>query len=184
MLTIREAIPSEDALITQHFYQMWQDIGVSDEAMNPNWLDITLEFIAQARQDLFYQAFVAEVDGAIVGSASCQLFSGLYPNVFKTEYRKFGYIWGVYVEPAYRRQGIAKKLTNSAIAHLKAIGCTRVVLNASPSGKPVYSSLGFVESNAMQLDLGIKNKRIAKAKAPLTRSVRAAHTTKDTKDTK
>lgn len=154
-ITIREAIPPEDALIAQHFYQMWQDIGVPDEAMNSNYLDITLEFIAQARQELFYQAFVAEVDDVIVGSASCQLFSGLYPNVMTAEYRKFGYIWGVYVEPVYRKQGIAKKLTNSAVAHLKAIGCTRVVLNASPSGKPVYSSLGFLESNAMQLDLEI-----------------------------
>ncbi|WP_416209812.1 GNAT family N-acetyltransferase [Nodularia sp. LEGE 06071] len=152
-ITIREAIPPEDALIAQHFYQMWQDIGVPDEAMNSNYLDITLEFITQARQDLFYQAFVAQVDDVIVGSASCQLFSGLYPNVMTAEYRKFGYIWGVYVEPVYRKQGIAKKLTNSAVAHLKAIGCTRVVLNASPSGKPVYSSLGFLESNAMQLDL-------------------------------
>ncbi|WP_414550804.1 GNAT family N-acetyltransferase [Anabaena sp. CCY 0017] len=154
-ITIRKAIPPEDALIAQHFYQMWQDIGVPDAAMNSNYLDITLEFIAQARQELFYQAFVAEVDDVIVGSASCQLFSGLYPNVMTAEYRKFGYIWGVYVEPVYRRQGIAEKLTHSAVAHLKAIGCTRVVLNASPLGKPVYSSLGFSESNAMQLDLGI-----------------------------
>lgn len=54
---------------------------------------------------------------------------------------------------AYRGRGIGKQLTTSAIAHLKSIGCTRVVLNASPSGKPVYSSLGFVESNGMWLDL-------------------------------
>ncbi|MBE9050223.1 GNAT family N-acetyltransferase [Nostocales cyanobacterium LEGE 11386] len=152
-ITIREAIPQEDSLIAQHFYQMWRDIGISDEAINPNWLDITLQFTKQARQELFYQAFVAEIDNVIVGSVSCQLFSGLYPNVFTAEYRKYGYIWGVYVEPAYRRQGIAKKLTQSAVAHLKAIGCTRVVLNASPSGKPVYSNLGFLDSNAMQLDL-------------------------------
>ncbi|MCG6134410.1 MAG: GNAT family N-acetyltransferase [Nostoc sp. LLA-1] len=152
-ITIRETTPPEDSLIAQHFYQMWRDNDVLDEVMSPNWLDITLEFITQARQELFYQAFVAEVNSVIVGSASCQLFSGLYPNVFTAEYRKLGYIWGVYVETAYRRQGIAKQLTQSAMSHLKAIGCTRVVLNASPSGKPVYSSLGFLESNAMQLDL-------------------------------
>lgn len=152
-ITIRETTLSEDSLIAQHFYQLWRDNDVPETAIDSNWLDITLNFITQARQELFYQAFVAEVNSVIVGSASCQLFSGLYPNVFTAEYRKFGYIWGVYVEPAYRKQGIAKKLTQSAIAYLKAIGCTRVVLNASPSGKPVYSNLGFVESNAMQLDL-------------------------------
>ena len=152
-ITIREATPQEDSLIAKHFYQMWRDNDVPDDAINSDWLDITLKFIAQARQDLFYKAFVAEADSEVVGSASCQLFAGLYPNVLKQHYRKYGYIWGVYIEASYRKQGIAKQLTNMAIAHLQAIGCTRVVLNASPSGKPVYARLGFSNSNAMQLDL-------------------------------
>jgi ribosomal protein S18 acetylase RimI-like enzyme len=152
-ITIREATLQEDSLIAEHFYQMWRDIGVPDDAINPNWLEITLHFIEQARRDLFYKAFVAEVDSAVVGSASCQLYSGLYPNVFMPQYRKYGYIWGVYVEPAYRRQGIAKQLTSMTVNHLKAVGCTRVVLNASPSGQPVYEQLGFSHSNAMDLDL-------------------------------
>jgi ribosomal protein S18 acetylase RimI-like enzyme len=64
-----------------------------------------------------------------------------------------GYIWGVYVEPAYCNRGIATQLIQQAIAHLKAIGCAHAVLNASPSGKPVYSRLGCVDSNLMRLDL-------------------------------
>lgn len=151
-IQVREATPEEDSLIAEHFYQMWQDIGVPDDAINPNWLEITLQFIEQARRDLFYKAFMAEVDGGVVGSASCQLYSGLYPNVFIPEYRKYGYIWCVYVEPSYRKQGIAKQLTSATINYLKGIGCTRAVLNASPLGKPVYESLGFSNSNAMQLD--------------------------------
>ncbi|MBW4642309.1 MAG: GNAT family N-acetyltransferase [Goleter apudmare HA4340-LM2] len=153
MLKIREATTEEDSLIAKQFYQMWLDIGVEEGNIHLEWQYVTLQFIKEARQGLSYQAFVAEVDYQVVGSASCQLFAGLYPDVFKDEYRKFGYIWGVYVEQSYRRQGVAKQLTNKAIAYLKAISCTRVVLNASPSGKPVYSSLGFSEGNAMQLDL-------------------------------
>jgi hypothetical protein len=42
---------------------------------------------------------------------------------------------------------------NEAIAHLKALNCTRVLLHASPAGKPVYSRLGFSETNEMHLDL-------------------------------
>ncbi|MBD0388523.1 MAG: GNAT family N-acetyltransferase [Nostoc sp. C3-bin3] len=152
-ITIREATTEEDSLIAKHSYQMWLDIGVHESNIQLNWQNITLQFIEEARQDLFYKAFIAEVDNTIVGSASCQLFAGLYPNVFKDEYRKFGYIWGVYVEQSYRRQGIAKCLTNRAIEYLKVIGCTRVLLNASPLGKPVYSSIGFSEGNVMQLDL-------------------------------
>ncbi|MBD6615016.1 GNAT family N-acetyltransferase [Komarekiella sp. 'clone 1'] len=152
-IIIREATTKEDSLIAKHFYQMWLDIGVHESNIHLDWQNITRQFIEESRRDLFYKAFIAEIDNTVVGSASCQLFAGLYPIVFKDEYRKFGYIWGVYVEQSYRRQGIAKCLTNQAIEYLKVLGCTRVVLNASPSGKPVYSSLGFSEGNLMQLDL-------------------------------
>ena len=152
-ITIREASQNEDSLIARHFYQMWMDNDVPDESIRSDWLETTLQFINNARQDLFYQAFIAEVDGVAIGSASCQIFAGLYPQVLVENYRKYGYIWGVYVEPAYRRRGIAKQLTKKAIAYLKSLACTRVILHASPSGKPVYTSLGFSESNEMRLNL-------------------------------
>lgn len=152
-IQVREASPREDALMAEHFYQMWLDNEVTADSIEPDWLNITLQFIEEARQQLFYKAFVAEVDNRVIGSTSCQILAGLYPHILKAEYRKYGYIWGVYVEPHYRGQGIAKKLTNTAVEHLKSIGCTRVILHASPPGKPVYSSLGFSQTNEMRLDL-------------------------------
>ncbi|PMB44288.1 GNAT family N-acetyltransferase [Fischerella thermalis CCMEE 5201] len=149
----REAIPQEDNLIAQHFYQMWLDNNVVPESIDSDWLENTLEFIKRARQELHYKAFVAEVDRKVVGSASCQIFAGLYPIFFTENYRKYGYIWGVYVDSPYRSQGIAKQLTSMTIDYLKAIACTRVILHASPSGKPVYEHLGFVPSNEMRLDI-------------------------------
>lgn len=160
-ILIREAMSSDKAnanaqeedLIAEHFYKMWLDNQVSPELIKTNYREITLEFIKNARQKLDFKAYFAEVEGQIIGSVSCQLFEGLYPQVLSESYRKYGYIWGVYVEPEYRGQGIGKQLTQSAIAHLKSIDCTHVLLNASPSGKPVYSSLGFSETNGMCLDL-------------------------------
>ncbi|WP_088889254.1 GNAT family N-acetyltransferase [Leptolyngbya ohadii] len=150
---VRSATPQEDVLIAHHFYQMWVDNQIAKNAIREDWLDITLQFMRQARYTLYYQAFIAEVDKRVVGSAGCQQFAGLYPNILKTSERCDGYIWGVYVEPAYRGQGIGTQLTQQTLAHLKAIGCTHAVLNASPFGKPIYSQLGFAESNVMRLDL-------------------------------
>ncbi|MBE9214749.1 GNAT family N-acetyltransferase [Plectonema cf. radiosum LEGE 06105] len=152
-VSIRETTPQEDSVIAEHFYQLWLDIGVSKNFIKPNHYNLTLEFIKEARQKLFYKGFVVEVDNLIVGSASCQLFTGLYPNVLKEGYRKYGYIWGVYVEPFYRKKGIAKQLTHATVEYLKTIGCTKAILNASPAGKSVYESLGFSLTNAMELDL-------------------------------
>lgn len=152
-IKIRETTPQEDSIIAEHFYQMWLDIGVSEKSIKSNHRNMTLEFIKQARHNLSYKGFVAEIDNIIVGSASCQLFTGLYSLILEAEYRKYGYIWGVYVEPSHRRKGIAKQLTNATVEHLKSINCTKAILNASPAGKPLYENLGFSPSNAMQLDL-------------------------------
>lgn len=152
-IRIREADLPEDVLIAKHFYQMWRDNDFEPNSIESNWLEITLKFINHARQELDYKAFVAEVDGNVVGSASCQLFTGLYPHILVQEYRKYGYIWGVYVEPVYRGQGLAKKLMLEATNYLKSLGCNRAILHASPFGKPVYSALGFSKSNEMGLDL-------------------------------
>ncbi|HEY9845079.1 MAG TPA: GNAT family N-acetyltransferase, partial [Candidatus Caenarcaniphilales bacterium] len=152
-ITFRSATPADDPLIAQHFHQMWLDNQVPVECLQPNWLAQTLQFIAQARQNLGYQAFLSEVHAQIVGSVSAQRFTGLYPVIFTPSYRQDGYIWGVYVEPVYREQGIATELTRLAIEHLKTLGCTRAVLNASPSGRPVYEKLGFGSNNAMTLSL-------------------------------
>ena len=150
---IRETNNKEDSIIADHFYQMWIDIGIPEDSIKSNHHHITLDFIKQARQKLFFQAFFAEVDNIIVGSASCQLFTGLYPQILEDKERKYGYIWGVYVESSYRQKGIGKKLTDATVEYLKKIGCTRAILNASPAGQSVYESLGFSPSNGMQLNL-------------------------------
>lgn len=152
-IDIRKATPTEDPLIAQHFYQMWLDVGVRSESIQSHWFDITVQFIDRARKQLCYQAFVALADGKIIGSASCQLFDGLYPNILAAEYRSYGYLWGVYVEASYRHQGIGAELVREAIAYLKSIGCTRAVLNAAPLAQSFYTNLGFGEGNQMHLDL-------------------------------
>lgn len=146
---------AEDTFIAEHFYKLWRDNDVSANLIESDWLKITLEFIDRARKELSYQAFVAELDGQILGSVGCQLFAGLYPHILSAEYRKYGYIWGVYVEPEYRGKGIAKQLTNKAVKYLKFKHCTKAILHASPSGKPVYSALGFLPTNEMGLNLNI-----------------------------
>lgn len=154
-VNFRIATPEDDLIIARHFYQLWQDNNVPQSAIAQNWQEDIIEFIKYARSQLNYQAFIAEVEEQIVGSVSCQLFAGLYPIPFVETYRKSGYIWGVYVDAEYRRQGIGSKLTEMAVAYLKSINCTRVILHASPSGMPVYSKLGFVANNEMRLDLEV-----------------------------
>jgi ribosomal protein S18 acetylase RimI-like enzyme len=152
-IEIRKARPGEDGLIADHFYQMWRENQVAPDGFAVDWRNQVLQFIDGARQSLNYQAFVAVARNQIIGSVGCQRFEGLYPIVFNPAYRCDGYIWGVYVKPAYRQQGIGRQLTEQAILYLQSIQCTHAVLNASPFGKVLYEQLGFKSSNLMRLSL-------------------------------
>ncbi len=150
---IRPATLADDDLIASHFLRMWTDSPTTAGAVVPDGRDRVLAFVAEGRKRLAFAAFIAEVDGAPVGSASCQLHLTPYPNVLEPGYRRYGYIWGVYVEPDWRRRGLARQLTEATLTYLRDLACTRVILNASPSGRPVYESMGFQPSNEMRLNL-------------------------------
>lgn len=152
-IKINPATSAMDKIIAEHFYQLWLDNGVTPDLMRDDWLDVTLKFIYKARQELKFQTFIAKVEDQIIGSVSCQLFAGLYPSPFNPGYRQYGYIWNVYVEYDYRRQRIGSKLTQAAINYLRDLNCTKVVLHASPYGKPVYEQLGFIAGNEMVLNV-------------------------------
>ncbi len=149
---IIRATKADNALIVDNFYKMWQDYDL-EKTLDENWQTITQEFINDAIDNYSYAGFLLQVDNKTVATAACQLFNGLYPNVFIAQERKYGYIWAVFVERAYRRKGLAKAITSSCNNYLKEIGCTKVLLHASPMGKPVYESLGFASTNEMYLDL-------------------------------
>jgi ribosomal protein S18 acetylase RimI-like enzyme len=150
-LTIREATPADEGIIAEHLCLIAVEFGLPAASIRQDGLEQTLKFIARARQDLQYKGFIAEVNNKVIGSASCQVLE-LYPMVSR-DYQK-GYIWGLYVHTTHRRQGIATALIQAAMAHLKAIGCTKAVLHASDTGRLLYAKLGYSESNEMVLDLG------------------------------
>ena len=150
---IRPATPDDDITIATHFAAMWADNNVSPQQMRCDWMPRTLAFMADARKGRGFGAVVAEADGTPVGSAAAQLWGGLYPDVLTAEHRLYGYIWGVYVDPAWRRRTLGAGLTRACIEHLRVRGCSRVFLHATPFGRPVYERLGFAPSNEMRLDL-------------------------------
>jgi GNAT superfamily N-acetyltransferase len=151
--SFRKAIAQDDERIAEHFYNIWLDNGLTPENLLPNAKTEVISFIRNAREQHLYQAFVAEVDQKIVGSAGSQLFAGLYPMPFQPSYRRIGYIWGVYVDADYRHQGIGRSLTQMNLDYLKTIGCTRAILHASPLGRPIYEQLGFQPNNEMLIEL-------------------------------
>ncbi len=94
--------------------------------------------------------WVAELDGAPVGVAML-LFHRHPPRPYGPILR--GYVTGVFVDPAHRRQGIGKALMAALINWSRAQGFGRLELRSSDSGQPLYQSLGFAPRDVWMLEL-------------------------------
>jgi ribosomal protein S18 acetylase RimI-like enzyme len=60
-----------------------------------------------------------------------------------------GYVLNVFVEPTYRRRGLASTLMQIAEAEFARRGITYAVLHATQLGKPVYEQIGWMGTPEM-----------------------------------
>ena len=75
--------------------------------------------------------FVAVDGGAVVGTG------------IGTRYQMSGWVGHVFVSPRLRGSGLGRRLTETAIARLRELGCETIVLAATVLGRPLYEGLGF-----------------------------------------
>jgi len=96
-------------------------------------------------------AWLAEVGREPV--AGVLLICSVMPPHFDRSERKRGFVSSVYTRPAYRRQGIGRRLMTLLVERARREHVQALVLWSSEMGQPFYESLGFQPSNALELDL-------------------------------
>lgn len=69
------------------------------------------------------------------------------------------YLFGLFVRPEYRRQGVARALVREATDAARERGSGAVMLHASDQGRPLYESLGFESTTEMRLILARNGER-------------------------
>jgi ribosomal protein S18 acetylase RimI-like enzyme len=75
---------------------------------------------------------VARVEGRFAGRAWC-IFAGHLAGIYDMN------VW-----PQFQRRGLGRALVRGVCADARAAGATKVVLNATPEGEPLYSAEGFI----------------------------------------
>lgn len=150
-MAIRAATDQDVSVLVRHRRMMWRDMGRRDE--------IALELMEQAAREYFpsavrngsYRGFLAmNESGRVIGGGGIVISA--WPGSLGHSEPKRAMILNVYVEPKYRRRGIARDLMKTMIAWCKDNGFLKVGLHASDEGRPLYESLGFKPTNEMQLD--------------------------------
>jgi predicted N-acetyltransferase YhbS len=102
----------------------------ADAILRSGWGDrrVRLAFVAVHPE---CRPFVAEVDGAIVGTGMATING------------KVGWIGTIWVEPAWRGRGLGTAVTLTTIKAAETAGCTTLVLVATEAGQPLYERLDF-----------------------------------------
>ena len=150
---VRLASVADVTLICTHREQMMRDMGHRDDEVA--MAEMTSRFKPWVEEKLtsgIYTHWFAEADdGAVAGGAALWIRER-HPGLLGAS-NQHGYILNVYVEPAFRRRGLAKRLVEIILTHCKAIGLDTVELHASDQGRPIYASLGFTATNEMRLSI-------------------------------
>ncbi|HEX6544575.1 MAG TPA: GNAT family N-acetyltransferase [Ktedonobacterales bacterium] len=151
-ITIRLAIPDEAALVAEHRARMFQDMGRLDAERASTMIEQVTPLVQQMLSSGEYVGWLAR-DGAgrVIGGAGVQL-RRLLPRP-ETSVTREALVVNVYVQAAYRRKGLARRLMTAILEWCREQGIERIVLHASEMGRPLYTSLGFAPSGELVLYL-------------------------------
>lgn len=97
------------------------------------------------------RAWIAEDAGQPI--AAVTLIVWIVPPSLDRPHRPRAQVSNVFTQPAYRRRGISRELMRRLIADARGLGIQRLILWSSEMGEPLYHSLGFDHSHALELSL-------------------------------
>ncbi len=97
---IREAAQEDDDILVRHYRAIWESYAIDDVNIRADAESTVRDFIRDGWQHFQMAAFLAELDGKVVGSVACQLQQLPYPDVVVPAFRQHGYFWSVFVEAA------------------------------------------------------------------------------------
>jgi GNAT superfamily N-acetyltransferase len=146
---IRRATVEDAPVIARHRAAMFRDMGDVSGDDVARLERASFVFLRQMMAEKRYLGWLAERQGEVV--AGCGLIiSQLLPRPGAIDGGAHALIVNVYCEPEHRRRGLARALMAALLDWSKRERIANVVLHASRDGRPLYESLGFVQTNEMR----------------------------------
>jgi ribosomal protein S18 acetylase RimI-like enzyme len=141
-MQIRNARPEDAPVIAEQRTRMFLEMGRVTEAGVPQLLRVSTSYLSEALANETYRGWLMEsADGKIIGGAGL-LLRPLMPRPDAMSGPE-AVVLNVYVEPEFRRQGVARALMQALLHWCRTQDIPRIVLHATPNGQPLYESLGF-----------------------------------------
>lgn len=144
---IRQATLSDLPLLLLYRRAMAEEMDGTDEAAVNRMIAALEPYLRSAIPEGRWYSWIAEPGGC----GSVEIVQWVPGRQDPTPRR--AWIHSLYVEPAFRRRGIGRQLTETITAWCREQGFEWVYLHASEQGRPLYESLGFRPSSEMRLKL-------------------------------
>jgi GNAT superfamily N-acetyltransferase len=147
---IRKATIADVDVIAHHRDAMFTEMRVE---FDRDALDrVFVPWVRDAIARELYHGWVAEgPDGGIIAGAGLTVLP--WPPAPPDLTARLSFVYNVYVEPAHRRRGVARRLMEAIHQWSRAQGIQRVALHASDEGRALYEALGYQPTNEMRLVL-------------------------------
>lgn len=128
-------------LICRHREAMFRDAGRDGDEL-ATMTEHFRPWLLPRLRDGSYFGFVLEDQGRPIAGIGLMLIDWPPHPLHPTQDRR-GYVLNVYVEPDYRRRGLARELMRLADAEFARRGVSYCVLHATEQGRPLYRELGW-----------------------------------------
>jgi GNAT superfamily N-acetyltransferase len=136
---LRRGTHADADAIVHHRVAMFTDMGI---ALDVAALDREFRaWLAPMMANGTYHAWLVETGGAIVAGGGASVLP--WPPGPRYMGDRIAVVYNVYTEPAYRRQGLARRIMEAIHAWCREEGIASVALNASRDGRPLYESMGY-----------------------------------------
>jgi GNAT superfamily N-acetyltransferase len=146
---IRRAVIDDAPIIAHQRSAMFRDMGDLSGDDIARLENASFVYIRQMMAEQRYLGWLVERRGEVVAGAGI-IISQLLPRPAAIEGGAQALICNVYCEPEHRRRGLARALMTEMLEWCGRERMAKIVLHASPDGRPLYESLGFVQTNEMR----------------------------------
>ena len=148
---LREVQPTDLDTVVYQRHRMFVDAGRPDNDLMRERSAAFRGWLVPRLDDGRYYGWMIEHGGRAVAGLGMMTVEWA-PHPMQLEPMR-GYILNVYTEPAHRRRGLSRQLTQRAIDEARTRGLHVLFLHATDEGRLVYEQAGFKSRNEMQLIL-------------------------------
>lgn len=134
-------------LVCRHREEMFRDAGRSEDVLLP----MTEHFRIWVKPRLLDGSYFgyAMVDGGATVAGVGLMLIDWPPHPSHPTQDKRGYVLNLFVEPAYRKRGLARELMRLAEAEFARRGVGYAILHATAKGQPLYQDEGWAGTTEM-----------------------------------